>query len=171
MAQTPQPATSIGQHAAAETGQNSGLPGWLVWVLSIGWLATLTGWWLNHRRKSPAEPEAPQEKTVEPPKDELPEILDELARAYQQADQAAARTAWLHWGQYRWPDNPPGNLNRLAKRCTQNVAQAVTLLDRTFYTPETVDNWRALDPRELLARVAPEKPTPVAEEGLIPLNP
>ncbi len=146
-------------------------PSWLVWLLGAGWLATLVGWWISHRRTKLNALIAPPEVAEAPPKDELLEIADTLESAYQAADQEAARAAWLRLGQYRWPDNPPSNLNRLAQRCNHNTALAVTALDRSFYTPENPDDWREFNPRELLEANNPERPRRIHREHLIPLNP
>lgn len=157
--------------AALNDPNGSNFPAWLAWVLGVGWLATLLGWWLTHRRKKTNEPVAQQAEIEPPPKDQLPEIIDALEAAYQDTDQEAARTAWLRWGQHHWPDNPPSNLNRLAKRCNHNIALAVNILDRTFYNPDSPDDWRQFNPRELLEPDNVERARPARRESLIPLNP
>jgi hypothetical protein len=123
-------------------------------LLGFGWLATLLGWWLSHRRKTPSvKPPAPL--PAQPPKDEKEEILSELDNAYAAKDKNASRIAWLKWGQYRWPDAPPGNLNRLAERSPQKVALAVIALDRAFYSPDQQEGWKMFKPRELLTNRKP----------------
>lgn len=152
--------------------ESSPFPGWLVWLLGTGWLVTLVGWWLSHRRKpqaavTPVTETEPEESPV----DELSAILADLDRAYAEKDREAARLAWLRWGQYRWPENPPGNLNRLAERSTEKITLAVIALDRAFYSPGHQEGWGLFNPHELLQQSKPRRAQPIERGKLIPLNP
>ncbi|MDJ0808114.1 MAG: BatD family protein [Gammaproteobacteria bacterium] len=167
----PQPALDEPAEVAASGEDGNRLAVWLVWGLGIGWLATLAGWWMSHRRKKPEAVVVAKAAVEEQPQDQLPEIIEALETAYQATDQEAARRAWLRWGQYHWADNPPSNLNRLAKRCNHNIALAINILDRTFYSPENPDDWRQFSPRELLESDNVTQTRPVRRENLIPLNP
>ncbi len=167
----PEPQSKDKPGAALQENEDSSFPTWLVWLLGAGWLATLLGWWISHRREQPSEPIAPTETIALEPQDELPEIADALESAYQMADQEAARAAWLRWGKYHWPGNPPSNLNRLAKRCSHNTALAVTSLDRSIYSPENPNDWDVFNPRELLETSVEPRSERTRRESLVPLNP
>lgn len=162
------PAPPVEQLAADDKNQDSGLSVGLIWIVGIGSVVSLVGWWwLNHRRKPHVELTKTEEPISEQPKDDARNILDALEAAYQQTDPEAARAAWLRWGQLQWPEHPPSNLNRLARRCSHNVALAVTLLDRTFYTPGASDNWQEINPRELLVSVVENNEARANTEGEI----
>jgi hypothetical protein len=66
----------------------------------------------------------------------------------------SAKRAWLRWGEHLWPENPPGNLSRLAERCSPKVANAVRALDKAIYSPAHEFDWVRFSPRELLDKDA-----------------
>ena len=149
----------------------NGFPAWIAWILGIGWLATMIGWWLSRRRKNTPHPVIPPEVSEASPRDELADVIDALETAYRAYDREGARAAWLRWARYHWPEQPPSNLNRLAQRCNHNIALAVKLLDRAFYSPENPDDWRQFNPRELLEPEKAVKAGATKRESLIPSNP
>jgi hypothetical protein len=130
---------------------------WLVWFLTAGWLVTLFGWWYSVQRKrpKPPPPSVPPVEVVQQPKDPVADIIDVLASAYRVTNMESARKAWLRWGEYQWPDNPPGNLSRLAERCPPKVARAVLALDKAFYSPAHEFEWVRFSPRALLKEDSP----------------
>jgi hypothetical protein len=172
-AQTPQPFTTPSTEAAspfAGTGepwqepsqQGNQASSWLLWFLMTGWLITLLGWWYTARRKHPKAP-APAATPVvvaQKPRDEAAAIIDALASAYRVTNMESARKAWLRWGEYRWPENPPSNLSRLAERCPAPVARAVLTLDKAIYSPAHEFDWVRYSPRELLEREKPQQAKP-----------
>ena len=141
---------------------------WLVWFLATGWLITLLGWWYKSRHKRPkAHP--PVQRPVAappPPKNEATEILEALVSAYRMTNMESAKRAWLRWGEQLWPDNPPGNLSRLADRCSPKVASAVRALDKAIYSPAHEFEWVRFSPRELLAKDTPEQAKPGTRDKL-----
>lgn len=134
------------------SSSDEGIFPWLAWILGLGWLTTLVVWWMSRRRKRALKPAPVITAPSQPARNPLDEILAELDVAYAKRDREAARLAWLNWGQLRWPDHPPVNLNRLAQRCPQQIALAVTALDRSFYAPGAQDGWLMFDPKVLIKR-------------------
>ncbi|MEN8168061.1 MAG: BatD family protein [Pseudomonadota bacterium] len=157
----PQPAAPLSTVQPVFEGESvEPCSNWLAWLFGAGWLTTLVGCWLSLRgKKRPAPiPIPPQQREIEEtPEDELQVILNALDTAYQNSDRETAREGWLNWGRYRWPNNPPGNLNRLAERSPQTVAQAVISLDRAFYSPENQQEWLKFKPAALLGQTAKER--------------
>ena len=130
---------------------------WLVWFLAAGWLITLLGWWRSVQRKRSKAPPSPASPDVPPPQaaDTKGDIIEALASAYRVTNQESARRAWLRWGEYVWPENPPSNLSRLAERCSPKIARAVLALDKAIYSPAHEFDWVKYSPRELLEQDAP----------------
>jgi hypothetical protein len=146
---------------------------WLTTLLGIAWLLTLGAWWKSSRNKSTEKrPETPRPNQPGSGQEALQEIVERLKTAYQTEEHLAARSAWLDWGQLKWPDNPPNNLARLAKRCHPELAMAVNALERAIYSPTAQSDWSRY---EIMALI--EKPNSATTEAksktsmLVPLNP
>ncbi|EGV51183.1 hypothetical protein Rifp1Sym_bs00150 [endosymbiont of Riftia pachyptila (vent Ph05)] len=154
---------------AAETNASGST--WLLWLLAIGWLATLGAWYLSQRHDPAQKPvNAPTVPPTAPPTPEE-QLLQQLLNAYRQRDREAARIAWLRWGEAQWPEQPPSNLNRLSKRCRPAVSAAINALDRTFYAPQADDAWMDYDPEQLLKPHNRKAAEQKQEAALVPLNP
>jgi hypothetical protein len=147
---------------------------WLVWLLAGAWLATLAGWWFTHQRRKPETGRALSEAKTQASVNEqaLSAAIDSLTTAYRAGDAEAARDAWLHWGQCRWPQNPPYNLTRLASRCPSDVAKAVISLESALYSPGTAVAWKeAFNPASLQQEAPQQSASRPMDEDLLPLNP
>lgn len=145
---------------------------WLVWLFAIAWLATLFAWWLS-RRWNRAHQQKPAVGPAQdgPDRQAVNEALDHLRQAYANKNATAARSAWLAWAQLKWPENPPNNLTRLARRCDEAVSQAVNSLERALYSPSGEHGWSGFD---VVALIGSMEEAPIQEkqpEQLIPLNP
>ncbi|MCU7904946.1 MAG: BatD family protein [Candidatus Thiodiazotropha sp. (ex Epidulcina cf. delphinae)] len=145
---------------------------WLVWLFAIAWVATLFAWWFSHRRDR-AHQQEPAVRPAQggPDRQAVNEALERLRQAYTDENAAAARSAWLDWAQLKWPENPPNNLTRLAKRCDEAVSQAVNSLERALYSPSEEHGWTGFD---VVALIGTMEEAPIQEkqpEQLIPLNP
>ncbi|MCG7898720.1 MAG: BatD family protein [Candidatus Thiodiazotropha lotti] len=146
---------------------------WMATLFGLAWLITVSAWWFSSRRKQPAKPvtikEPSQQRSNQP---ELENVLQQLAEAYQTKDGQAARDAWLHWALLSWPDNPPNNLSRLARRCHPDLAQAVNALERAIYSPNSEISWSDFEILKLIEAKDSRQSADKAEQNLlIPLNP
>ena len=148
---------------------------WVAWLLAAAWLATLMGWWISHRRKDTAKPPVPDEpadKPITQTQSDLDAIINSLKRSYEEADAPSARDSWLQWGQLQWPDNPPKNLSRLARRCDAGLLTAIQALEKALYSPGEESGWTDFDPEILLNPLQPDINRNRSEtEHLLPLNP
>lgn len=149
---------------------------WLIWLLAAAWLVTLFAWWFTHRRRDAnkrAQAETPAPTASTPDRQAAAEIIEALKRSYAQADAAAARTAWLKWAQLQWPENPPNNLTRLARRCKPSLSEAVIALEKALYSPGEETGWAMFDPATIDSQQEPDTPPArrEAEAKLQPLNP
>ena len=138
------------------------------------WLLTLFGWWLSHQRRLAQKPSpTPEVKPPSATQFQLAQraLIDEMKQAYTDADGAAARALWLKWAQLKWPENPPNNLTRLARRLPAKQAQAVISLEKALYSPADEVDWREFDP-ETIAQPTEDSAIPLGQdERLLPLNP
>jgi hypothetical protein len=166
-------ATELGQPDADE-GNNLN---WLVWLLAAAWLVTLVAWWHSHRRRQAdnrPKAETPLADSPAPDHQAAAEIIAGLKQAYARTDAAAARACWLKWAQLRWPENPPNNLPRLARRCNPTLSEAVIALEKALYSPGEETGWALLDPAAINSlQEDPDRP-PAQRKGearLQPLNP
>jgi hypothetical protein len=164
---------SSAQSAPAAASSQPALP-WLALVLGLAWLVTLFAWWISSRRNKPAA------KSLQPepaPKNAsqyaLKQVLERLASAYQDQDAVSARGIWLEWARLNWPDNPPNNLSRLARRCDTDLAAAVNALERALYSPTAQSSWSTYKVLQLIEnRQAHHRLKPSEDKGvLVPLNP
>jgi hypothetical protein len=146
---------------------------WLATLLGVAWLLTLGAWWISSRRKHPPKPQEMNTQTQPASNTSaLEKVLQALTTAYQNEDPDAARKAWLSWAQLSWPDNPPNNLSRLAKRCHPQLAKAVNELEKAIYSPNGEANWSEYDISKLIEAEDSEQPADEVKQNLlIPLNP
>lgn len=146
---------------------------WLATLLGLAWVVTVIAWWISSRRKK-AELKTIEAEPTQPvnQQEAMKTVLDQLATAYQKQDSALARSAWLAWAQITWPDNPPNNLARLAKRCNPDLALAVNALERAIYSPTTQSSWSDYEVLKLIEARQTFNPKPLDNECLlVPLNP
>ncbi len=86
------------------------------------------------------------------PPDPLESAVEAVRAAYQRGDGNGAREALLNWGRLRWPQDPPGNLARLAGRCPSPLKDHVTQLEKAFFSPDPIHWERDPVPDELLVQ-------------------
>jgi hypothetical protein len=65
--------------------------------------------------------------------------IDAVRSAYRAGDAGAARDALLAWAALALPEEKPSNLARLAQRCQQPLNNQILLLERAFFSPESID--------------------------------
>ncbi len=135
----------------AETKKpETGIWPWLTVFSLLGW--ALTGWWGWQRGRPPAPAEsiakaeiasepAPAAEPAQTDINQLADALPAIEKAFLAADAYAAKKALLHWAKLRWPDNPPGNLSRLAARCDSRVQTQILKLEAAQYTPNGNSDW------------------------------
>jgi hypothetical protein len=93
------------------------------------------------------------------PKDPISKAIDEVRRAYEAGETAAAREALLAWAALAVPDQPPANLALLAKRCPEPLRSEVLVLEQAFFSPHPVP-W---DRRRVWERLSDFEPLPPEE--------
>lgn len=104
-------------------------------------------------RRADQVPGAAAEAAVAP--DPLESAVETVRAAYQRGDGRGAREALLNWGRLRWPQDPPGNLARLAGRCPPPLRGHITDLEKAFFSPDPIHWERDPVPDELLAQLPP----------------
>lgn len=117
-------------------------PGFLArhwpWLLALVLAAMLLAWVLVRRRSArPAEgdrPEAPAEEKPAPPRRALARARSELRSACEGNDARAAAGALLALAEALWPEDPPRNLEALARRLPEAGGQ-IRELERALYAP------------------------------------
>ena len=92
------------------------------------------------------------------PPDPLESAVETVRAAYQRGDGSGAREALLNWGRLRWPQDPPGNLARLARRLPPPLRDHITQLEKAFFSPDPIHWERDPVPEELLAQSPPGVP-------------
>ena len=135
---------------------------WATLVLAIGL------WWsLRQRRVQSGSPPLPLAvPTMHPEPDPLAEVLTRVSTAYGSGNAGAAREALLAWGRLRWPEDPPGNLARLAQRCPADLAAAIQQLEKAFFSPTPIP-WQESAVAEAIGRLDPPAAAPLpVTEGL-----
>ncbi|RLJ20241.1 protein BatD [bacterium endosymbiont of Escarpia laminata] len=143
---------------------------WLIWVLALGWITTLAVWLMSrHRSKQQTAAVDPAEAVR---RQSIEEAIKTLEGAYRDQNRDAARDAWLRWGELRWPEKAPGNLNRLSHRCPKRVTEAILALDLTFYSQGERSDWVKFDPGVLRRKIVlSTKMIREQQAALTPLNP
>lgn len=121
---------------------------WLAGFAMGGWLLTGLWAWRQFRvATGPTEPKPREEKPVvhaappAVPRQSPTDALPAIEKAYRKKDAYAAKQALLHWASLRWPDDPPGNLGRLAARCPGNVQTQILKLENALYSPSGGGDW------------------------------
>ncbi|MGE5154171.1 MAG: BatD family protein [Bdellovibrio bacteriovorus] len=142
------------QTADAETGTFDNP--WF-WV-SLALAAILAG--VLRRRRRPAgaaRADRAAGSLVEeaPAPDPLESAVEVVRAAYQRGDGRGAREALLNWGRLRWPQDPPGNLARLAGRCPSPLRDHITELEKAFFSPDPIHWERDPVPDEISAQSPP----------------
>jgi len=171
----PQAVPATDQPVAAFDSPRGPSISWLVWLLGGAWLATLLAWWLVHRRsrgKVDLMPEARPAVSSSEQRQAIEAIKDAMGQAYARSDAEAAREAWLKWAQLIWPEQPPNNLTRLAKRVDPRLSQAVIALEKALYSPGRESDWNRFDPQLIgKSRHSDQDLKSQEQERLMPLNP
>ncbi len=146
-----------------------GLPMWVALLLVSGWL-TAPVLWAWRRWGRPVHLRLPALKVAAI---ERYQVRRRLERAYGRHDAEGARDALLEWANKVWPAHPPVNLNRLAERCPDDLAQAIRVLEASFYGRGSTP-WFDAPIGKLLRRFSAGVPTAKTARtpvGLQPLNP
>lgn len=123
------------------------------WI-SLG-LAIVVAGVLGGRGRSARVPSAQRRPGVPlelPPADPLQTAVDRVRAAYQRGDGNGAREALLSWGRLRWPQDPPGNLGRLAGRCPPPLRDHINQLEKAFFSPDPLHWDRHPVPEGLMAQ-------------------
>lgn len=124
-------------------------------LLLVLWLATVIAWrHARARAHTPGSAAAHQD----PPKGRP---LAALRHACLRDDPRGARAALLEWAASAWPQQPPRNLNELARQLPEpRLGAELAALDRALYAPDP-EPWRGESlwqrARESLVRPAPAK--------------
>jgi hypothetical protein len=124
------------------------------WI-SIALAALLAGIFRRRRGASSPRPAGTAHETPgldSAPPDPLETAVETVRAAYRRADGGGAREALLNWGRLRWPQDPPGNLARLARRCPPPLRDHITELEKAFFSPEPIHWERDPVPEELMAQ-------------------
>ncbi|MBL3590409.1 MAG: protein BatD [gamma proteobacterium endosymbiont of Lamellibrachia anaximandri] len=158
--------------ATPESTDNQ-LTHWLIWVLALGWITTLVVWRMSrHRSKQQTAAPAAIDPAEAVRRQSIEQAIETLEGAYHEQDRDAARDAWLRWGELRWPEKAPSNLNRLSHRCPKRVAEAILALDLTFYSQDERSDWVKFDPGVLRKKsVLSTNMIRERQTALTPLNP
>lgn len=125
------------------------------WI-SLALAAVLAGVLGRRRGRSPSRSSDRAHEVPEPesaPPDPLETAVETVRTAYRRGDGSGARDALLDWGRLRWPQDPPGNLARLAKRCPPPLREHITELEKAFFSPDPIHWERDPVPDELLAQL------------------
>jgi hypothetical protein len=148
-----------------DTEPGSGFWIWASAALGLAWLITLGLWWGNRQRagKRPSashdrEPSSPRPAPPEPT-DPVSRSVDEVRLAYESGEAGAAREALLAWAALALPQQPPGNLALLAKRCPEPLRGEILLLEQAFFSPRPV-HWER---RRVWERLPGFEPVPLEE--------
>lgn len=94
------------------------------------------------------------------PTDPIAEAIAEVRRAYESGAAQDARDALLAWAALVLPEQPPGNLALLSRRCREPLRSIILLLDQAHFSSYPVD-WKHGRIWELLpafSPLPPEKP-------------
>jgi hypothetical protein len=135
---------------------------WLAGLLALAWL-TSTALWLRARSAGPGSRPVPAPQARPVPS--AAAALTRVRRACEAGDAKSARQALLDWAAARWPEDPPGRLETLARRLGGDAAEALRALDHRLYAgaAEPWDGpaaWRRLSanlPRHEVAAGATEQ--------------
>ncbi len=120
------------------------------------------------RARPPASPNSPSPSSVQA--DPLVIAIAAVHRAYAAGDATTARDALLAWAALALPDQPPGNLALLAKRCREPLRSDILLLEQSFFSPRHVD-WNHRQTWEHLPNFVPLPPEqPVSFRQKKPLH-
>jgi hypothetical protein len=137
-------------------------------ALACAWLLTMGVWWAGRRRPRRAGGAAPPateswqatptQRRLEPA-DPVAKAIDDVRKAYESGEAGPAREALLAWAALALPEQPPGNLALLAKRCKEPLRGEILLLEQAFFSPRPV-HWER---RRVWDRLAGFEPLPPEE--------
>lgn len=120
------------------------------------------------RARPPASPNSASPSSVQG--DPLEIAIAAVHRAYVAGDATTARDALLAWAALAVPDQPPGNLALLAKRCREPLRSDILLVEQSFFSPRHVD-WNHRQTWEHLPNFVPLPPEqPVSFRQKKPLH-
>jgi hypothetical protein len=143
---------------------------WTTAILAVAWVVTMAFWW-GGRRRHPSSARRARRAGEEPgetgpgaearpaPPDPLSAAVEEVRRAYEGGEAAAARQALLAWAALAMPEEPPGNLALLARRCPEPLRQEILLLEQAFFSPRPL-HWER---RRVWERLPGFRPLPPEE--------
>lgn len=142
---------------AVSTSDN--LAWWIAGGFALAWLTTLGLWWL--RKNTPRT--SSNKKTA----------LKALRSACKTNNPTQAQSELLKWAALQWPNNPPLNLNHLAKMIHDSpLKKQLSLLSQALYGQETPAEWQGELLWRSITRYLRKKPTRKSKEsGLPPINP
>ncbi len=155
----PVPAAAPAPSAPAEEPGETGYWPWLTGAVVIGWLLTSLWLWRGKQTASASPLEVKAEQAPAPqelPPDASIALIAAIRQAYLENDADAARQALLHWGAAAWPNDPPGNLSRLAARCPSQVQRHILKLEEALYSPTPIV-WNEQPIWELLRDLDPAR--------------
>jgi len=126
-------AADAGQHVA-NTAAVADAGWWPMVALGLGcaWIVTLLAWWYQRRRSGQGDSQAVAINI----NSQLAQFEQDVKKACQVNDAAAARTALLNWAAMRWPATAPTSLTAMAKHCPAALAEALVMLDRALYADD-----------------------------------
>ena len=133
-----QPILQDGHSAATQTGKSMGNQNqvwqWSSFALALLWLGTAIAWWRARRRAQQLQPDKIAAEK-QPQNINTGSAFKAFKRACGNNDANNARRHLLAWAATVWPADPPGGMNELARRMTdENLAQQLRELDRACYT-------------------------------------
>ena len=165
------PAQPAAEHTTlAEQAAAPGSPRWRWLSLGLGvlWLATLSAWWISHRRRSRL-PNGPG-VTGPAPTGSAADARKAFRQACQANDPQAARRHLLEWARATWPHDPPLGLQALSDRLDDaDLKPLLKHLDRVCYAGGEWDGKLLADRLKALGRNTKER-SPAGPElaGLYP---
>ena len=172
VAVVPEPLANASAVPAEETGDAT----WLAemkarWPWIVAGLVLLAVMVLVLRRNLPREVQTASPAIADPGKQTLTVIRNNLQKACQENNPAAAARALLQWAAARWPEEPPRNLAAIVQRLSTG-ADEIQALEQALYGAEQAPwqgaaLWHVFD-QGLQPR---DKAKPVVKEGLSPLYP
>lgn len=124
------PAASTAGGEVTATG-GAGYWPWIAALLALGWVVSVGLWWWQRQR---AATPMTQSRVSVAPGPQPGKALRHVQQACRDNDAAVARRALLEWAEAQWPEDPPTNLDRLARRLAPDGAGVLAELDRSLYS-------------------------------------
>jgi len=144
MPQTEQAPSPLASPGTQRDGTAASSWPWIALALAAAWLLTMAAWWGSRRReeaanrgtKRQAESNPPALQRSAAPDDPMVQAIDHVRYAYESGEAGAAREALLAWAALALPEQTPGNLALLAKRCREPLRSEILLLEQAFFSPQ-----------------------------------